>query len=109
MEKVLTSGRIVQGVLNDYPETEYSQQPTASAIEHATQAFGAPRSIFHVREKMREMGPTTKRLFGRMETLLRLILVCRVTLCEAERSFSALRIVKSLMRSCIGQFFFLVH
>ena len=29
MEKVLTSGRIVQGVLNDYPKTENSQQPTA--------------------------------------------------------------------------------
>ena len=36
MEKVLISGRIVQGVLNDYPKTEYSQQPTASTTEHAT-------------------------------------------------------------------------
>ena len=37
VENVLTSGRIVQGLLNDYPETEYSKQPTASTIGHATQ------------------------------------------------------------------------
>ena len=28
---------IDEGVLNDYPEIEYSQQPTASTSEHATQ------------------------------------------------------------------------
>ena len=69
--------------------------------------FGAPRSIFDVREKMREMGPATKRLFGQVEseTLVRLILVCRVMSCEAEQSFSALRTVKSRMRNCMGQFF----
>ena len=72
---------------------------------------GVPRSIFDVREKMREMGPATKRLFGQVEseTLVRLILVCHVTSCEAERSFTALRIVKSLMRSCMGQVFLTVR
>ena len=39
--------------------------------------FGAPRVIFDVREKMREMGPATKRLFGQVETLVRLIRVPR--------------------------------
>ena len=72
--------------------------------------IGASQSIFDVREKMREMRLATKRLFGQVEALVRLILVCRVTSCEAERSFSALRIVKSRMRSCMGQVFFLtVH
>ena len=28
MEKVLTSGRIDEGVSNDYPEIEYNQEPT---------------------------------------------------------------------------------
>ena len=40
MENVLTSGRtycIGEGMLSDYPEIEYSQQPTASTSEHATQ------------------------------------------------------------------------
>ena len=57
--------------------------------------ISAPQSIFDVREKMLEMGPATKRLFGQVETLVRLILVHRVTSCEAERSFTALHIVKS--------------
>ena len=68
--------------------------------------FGAPRSIFDVREKMREMGPATKRLFGQVETLVCLILVCRATSCEAERSFIALHIVKPRMLSCMGPGFF---
>ena len=55
--------------------------------------FGAPRSIFDVREKLREMGPATRRPFGKVEALVSLILVCPVTSCEAERSFSALCIV----------------
>ena len=86
------------------PSTASSRLQVQLSMLHS--AFGAPRSIFDVREKMREMGPTTKRLFDQVEKLVRLILVCRVTLFEAERSFSALSIVKSRMRSCIGQFFF---
>ena len=65
--------------------------------------FGAPRSIFDVREKLREMGPAARRPFGKVDAPISLILVCPVTLCESERSFSALRIVKSRLRSCMGQ------
>ena len=65
--------------------------------------FGALRSIYDAREKLREMGLTTRRLFGKVEALVSLMLVCPVTQCEAERLFSALHIVKFRLRSCMDQ------
>ena len=62
--------------------------------------------LFDVREKMREMGPATRRLFGQVEAIVSLVLVCPVTSYEVKRSFTAMHIVKPRLRSCVGQVLF---
>ena len=44
-----------------------------------------------------------KQLFSEVEKLLRLLLVLRVSSCEAERSFSSLRRLKTYLRSTMTQ------
>ena len=44
-----------------------------------------------------------KQLFCEVEKLLRLLLVLRVSSCEAERSFSSLRRLKTYLRSTMTQ------
>ena len=52
---------------------------------------------------MRTSVPEVRRLFGQVEVLLRLLLVVPGTSCEAERSFSALRRLKTWLRSTMTQ------
>ena len=52
---------------------------------------------------LREMTPETRRLFGTVETLVRLLLVISVSAASSERSFSALRRLKTWLRSTMSQ------
>jgi regulator of extracellular matrix RemA (YlzA/DUF370 family) len=54
-------------------------------------------------EVMRNAEPAVRQLFGQIETLLRLLIVVPATSCEAERSFSALRRLKTWLRSTMSQ------
>jgi len=52
---------------------------------------------------LRSCRPEVKQLFSEVEKLLRLLLVLRVSSCEAERSFSSLRRLKTYLRSTMTQ------
>lgn len=52
---------------------------------------------------MRSIVVEVRNLFGQVEVLLRLLLVVPATSCEAERSFSALRRLKTWLRSTMSQ------
>ena len=52
---------------------------------------------------MRSAVPEVRRLFGQVEVLISLLLVVPGTSCEAERSFSALRRLKTWLRSTMSQ------
>ena len=52
---------------------------------------------------LQEMNPETRGLFKDIETLVRLLLVVPVSSAEAERSFSALRRLKTWLRSTMTQ------
>ena len=62
-----------------------------------------PKTIFDVRQALSTMSLEMRQLFTQVETLLRLLLVCPVTSCQAERSFSALRRLKTWLRNTMGQ------
>ena len=52
---------------------------------------------------MRSVVAEVRNLFGQIQALLRLLLVVPATSCEAERSFSALRRLKTWLRSTMSQ------
>ena len=52
---------------------------------------------------MQAMCPEVRSLFCQVEQLIRLLLVCPVASCTAERSFSCLRRLKTLLRTTMTQ------
>jgi hypothetical protein len=53
--------------------------------------------------KLRSCVPEVRLMFSQVETLIRLLLVVPATSCEAERSFSGLRRLKTWLRSTMSQ------
>ena len=62
-----------------------------------------PTSVYEAKLAFRKMNRDVILLFDSVECLLRLLLVCPVTSCEAERSFSCLRRLKTWIRNTISQ------
>ena len=52
---------------------------------------------------MTAMSADARKLFPQVERLIRLLLVCPVSSCEAERSFSGLRRLKTWLRNSMTQ------
>jgi hypothetical protein len=71
-------------------------------LENVSQQF-AFDTIDEAADVMRSQVPEVRKLFSQVEVLLRILLVIPVTSCEAERSFSSLRRLKTWLRSTISQ------
>ena len=56
-----------------------------------------------VKIKLSEMSGEMRCLFSQVEKLFRLLLVCPATSCDAERTFSAVRRLKTWLRSNLKQ------
>lgn len=61
------------------------------------------KSVDDVAAVLRNMHTSTRQYFKEVESVLRIILVMPVSSCEAERSFSALRRLKTWLRSTMGE------
>ncbi|KAH9362329.1 hypothetical protein HPB48_017981 [Haemaphysalis longicornis] len=61
------------------------------------------KSVDDVAAVLRNMHTSTRQYFKEVESFLRIILVMPVSSCEAERSFSALRRLKTWLRSTMGE------
>ncbi|XP_072025658.1 52 kDa repressor of the inhibitor of the protein kinase-like [Amphiura filiformis] len=102
LEEIITTGIVDQDILHKYPEfntnlTAFKTQldmflhtSKATTIEGATRAY-------------QNMSADVRALFPDVKSLLKLMLVCPVTSCECERSFSALRRLKTWLRSTMTQ------
>ena len=64
---------------------------------------GKNTDIFDVKKYLQELTPAVKALFSEVVLLMKLILVLPATNATSERSFSAMRRVKSHLRSTMGQ------
>jgi len=53
--------------------------------------------------RLQEMKPEVRAMFSEVEQLVRLMLLCPVSSCEAERSFSSLRRLKTWLRNTMTQ------
>ena len=62
-----------------------------------------PKSFTEVYQLFREILPEVRALFAGVEQLLRLMLLCPLSYCSAERSFSALRRLKIWLRSTMTE------
>ncbi len=99
LEDVLISGKI-DPVLDEYPELN------AMALEVQLKMFQANYKYAtspEVADILREMVPEVRHLFKQVEVLLRLLMVVPASSAEAERSFSALRRLKTWLRTSMTQ------
>ncbi|XP_041351026.1 zinc finger MYM-type protein 1-like [Gigantopelta aegis] len=86
-------------IIQEYPELTESLKIELSFYRnhHPASTLEGHRLIF------KAMEPSVRRMFPQVERLLRLLLVSPASSCEAERSFSALRRIKTWRRSTMTQ------
>ena len=61
------------------------------------------QTLHEAKASLQGMVPEVKKMFTQVELLVRLMLLCPVSSCEAERSFSCLRRLKTCLRSTMTQ------
>ena len=100
MEQMLISGQINISACQAYPDidqTSLSIQLQMFNSKFHVKSFIEAQTIFQT------MVPEVRELFTAVEQLVQLLLICPVTSCAAERSFSALRRLKNWLRSTMSQ------
>ena len=100
LSDILLRGTFCDEIVQKYPELSMHQ------LRNEVQFF---RTQFHEASlegykcAFLNMAPEVRRMFPLVETLLRLLLTSPASSCEAERSFSCLRRVKTWLRSTMRQ------
>lgn len=103
LEAMLLQGKIDDSdvdIVHSYPELDYHCLSTQLALFHSQMKYSSLQTAVNV---MREVHPDVRKLFNQVERLLRLLLVCPASSCEAERSLSALRRLKTWLRNSMSQ------
>ena len=99
LEQHLLSGEISE-VVELYPELDALLLPVQLAKLKANHKFNSCQEVSNI---LKTMGPEVRRLFPQVEALVRLLLVVPVSFCKSERRSSALRRLKTLLRSTMSQ------
>ena len=99
LENVLLSGE-VEKIVDEYPEFNLDHLRVQLAMFRANYTYGTSSDVASI---IRDMVPEVRGLFGQVETLVRLLLVVPASSAEAERSFSALRRLKTWLRASMTQ------
>ncbi|XP_028410213.1 uncharacterized protein LOC114532818 [Dendronephthya gigantea] len=100
LEMMLTSGKVDEDVVSKYPELDSLTLPIQ--LEMFKQTYKA-ESLHEAKVTYRSMEHAVRLLFPQVLVLLKLLLVCPVSSCECERSFSALRRLKTWLRTTMTQ------
>jgi hAT family C-terminal dimerisation region len=102
LESVLLDGEVSahDELISGYPELDVNTLSTQLAIFHSQWKY---TSISGVVEVIQAMSEDVRRLFPQVERLVRLMLICLVSSCKAERSFSSLRSLKTWLRNSMTQ------
>jgi hAT family C-terminal dimerisation region len=87
-------------IVKKYPELEKCSLKLQLAMFHSQFRY---TTLEQARVHMQNMCPEVRALFKQVEQLLRLVLVCPASSCTAERSFSALRRLKTWLRNTMTQ------
>jgi hypothetical protein len=100
IEHILLSGNVDKEVLSPYTELDVND------LELQLQLFRRKRptnSVDEVACALRAMLPETRGEYSEVDKLVRILIVCPASSAEAERSFSALRRLKTWLRSTMTQ------
>jgi len=100
LEAMLLSGKVNQAVCQKYPElnsNSMSLQLGMFADQNEYTTLKQAQTVLH------NMIPEVRCIFAQVERLIRLMLLCPASSCSAERSFSALRRLKTWLRSTMSQ------
>ena len=100
LEKMLMSGNVDAKLCQQYPELTKTSLDVQLPMFHSTYNF---ETLAEAQVLFQNMTVEVRRLFPGVEKLIRLLLICPVSSCAAERSFSALRRLKNWMRSTMTQ------
>ena len=103
LEEMLLTGQLASedcDVIDTYQELD--RQALSVQLNMFLQHY-KPRTLYCVKQALQSMSSDSRLLFSQVEQLVRLLLVCPATSCEAERSFSALRRLKTWLRNSISQ------
>ena len=96
---MLLSGLFNPEMVKKYPELLDSLEQELSFFRNQYECT----NVEEYRKTFVNMVPEVRRMFPQVECLLRLLLVCPASSCEAERSFSALRRLKTWLRATMSQ------
>jgi len=100
LERVLIDGVIDEDLLHQYEELNTDDLAMQLAMFRYTYTINKFADCVAA---LRTMSPDMQKMFGTVEKLVHLIVVCPCSLTEALRSFSLLRHLKTWMRSTISQ------
>jgi hypothetical protein len=107
MEKILISGEfpIDSDVCWQHDElsTILSESPSLKSQLDMFRSKYAGKTLEEAHKAFRDMVPEVRSMFCGVEQLIRLMLICPVSSCTAERSISAQRRLKNWLRSTMGQ------
>ncbi|XP_070412030.1 zinc finger MYM-type protein 1-like [Nothobranchius furzeri] len=99
LEELLLTGK-TNDIVSLYPELDLQKMQIQLAMFKANHTYTSCKEAAQI---LRGMQPEVRGLFSQVETLVRLLIVVPVSSCEAERSFSALRRLKTWLRSTMTQ------
>lgn len=100
LESCLLSGHMINDTCHMYSELDTDL--LRMQLEMFRQQFTYD-SVDAAADVLRSCVPEVRKLFSQVEILLRLLLVIPVTSCEADRSFSGLRRLKTWLRCTMTQ------
>lgn len=100
LEKMLLTSEVEENVCSMYPELD--NESLTVQLKMFIHQF-KPKCVSDIRNSIKVMSPDMRLIFHQVENLLRLLLVAPISSCEAERSFSALRRLKTWLRSSMSQ------
>ena len=101
LESMVRGDEVGEDFVRTYPELSVDRLKVE--LNMLRSEHGKLENMTDLVDALRSLNPATIRLFKQAETLAKLMLLCPVTSCEAERSFSGLRRVKTWLRSTMGQ------
>ena len=99
MEHILNENSTSLLVLERFPEINISVLDAELKFYSNTNQ----RNFISMKEHFKTMPSEMRMLFPNIEKLIRLLMISPASSCEAERSFSGLRRIKTWLRSTMGQ------
>jgi hypothetical protein len=100
LEGMLFGGSVDGALVKQYPELDKTSLAVQLAMFRSQYSF---TTLEQARVHMRGLCPAVRALFTGVEQLIRLLLLCPASSCSAERSFSALRRLKTWLRNTMSQ------